>query len=163
MAVPKFEELHLPVLTLMGDGFEQKSRDLELLIADRFNLSKEDRADRLPSGTQRTLLNRVQWSVYDLFRAGLLDRRTKGIYFITDEGKKVLARSPEKIDRQFLLQYPAFKEWQVRSNKRTDSIKGNRKTETSLMDSSEETPDELMAAAHSILRSALASDYFDGE
>ena len=59
MAVPKFEEIHLPVLTLMEDGQEHKSSELEPRIADHFELSEEDRAARLPSGTQRTLLNRV--------------------------------------------------------------------------------------------------------
>ena len=145
----------------MGDGLEHKSRDLEPLIADHFNLSKEDRVDRLPSGTQRTLLNRVQWSVYDMFRAGLLDRRTKGIYFITDEGRKVLDQAPDKIDRQFLLQFPAFKEWQIRSNKNRNTNKGSRDAESSISDASEETPDELMATAHSILRSALASELLE--
>ena len=99
--------------------------------------------------------------MYDMFKAGLLNRHTKGLYFITEVGKSVLGESPERIDRQFLMRFPSFKEWQEKSNRRDSSKKQSAKTGTASLELSSVTPDELMAEAYQILRATLVSEVLE--
>lgn len=111
----------------------------------------------LPSGTQSTLQNRVNWALYDMFRAGLLDRPKKGHYTISDAGKKVLAAPPTKIDRAFLSQFPKFKEW-------TQKVSGGSATKD-IPDKDgllvDVTPDEQIEQAYQSLNTTLASDLLE--
>ena len=68
MAIPKFNELLLPVLRASGDGMEHRERDLISQLADALRLSAEDRTELLPSGGSR-FGNRVGWAITYLKKA----------------------------------------------------------------------------------------------
>ena len=48
MAVPKYDEMMLPVLRILGDGAEHPQRELADQVADYFKLTPQERAERLP-------------------------------------------------------------------------------------------------------------------
>lgn len=125
MAVPEFEEFHLPVLKQCADGLEKRPRQMSETMTDEFQLSVEDRGELLPSGTQTRLQNRVNWALYDLFRAGLLTRPARGRYTISDEGKKVLSEAPPNIDREYLKKFDAFVEFQNANRKASNQGKAS--------------------------------------
>ena len=52
MAIPDYQKLMLPLLTLAAEGKAKTLIEAEALLADRFNLSQADREARLPSGQQ---------------------------------------------------------------------------------------------------------------
>ena len=52
MAVPDFQSFFKPLLEIAADGEEHSIKEARQKIAAKFNLSGEDLAERLPSGTQ---------------------------------------------------------------------------------------------------------------
>ena len=115
MSVPDFQTFMLPVLRLAAEG-ESKVRDVSDRISNEFDLSAEERAEILPSGHQTRIANRIHWAVTYLVKAGLLERPRRGHFAITDQGRKVLAATPGRIDIPFLSQFEAFGECRGRSN-----------------------------------------------
>ncbi len=113
MAVPDFQSLMLPVLCATAE--ETSSADLRSRVASELRLTDADLAEMLPSGRQTTFTNRTAWANVFLQRAGLIERLSRGVYRITDEGRKVLAERPERIDLRLLKRYPSYVEWRQRS------------------------------------------------
>ena len=107
MSIPDFQTLMLPTLRLATEG-EVRVRDLVGRLATEFGLTEDDLAERLPSGRQTSIVNRVSWAVIYLTKAGLLGRMRRGVYTITDRGRTVLANPPPKIDIRFLSQFEGF-------------------------------------------------------
>ena len=62
MAVPDFQFFMLPLLSELADGQEHKLQDLYVLLAQKANLSEEDKNELLPSGKQRVFHNRIGWA-----------------------------------------------------------------------------------------------------
>ncbi len=67
------------------------------------------------SGTQTTVYNRVAWACTYLFQAGLLEKPKRGIYVISDEGRRVLNDPPDRFDTDFLDQYPGMQDFRSRT------------------------------------------------
>ena len=81
MAVPDFQAMMNPVLDIYTQNdSELRPRDIENEVAERFNLTEEERNEMIPSNIETVLRNRVSWAVYYLFRAGLLERPKRGYY-----------------------------------------------------------------------------------
>src|SRR3954452_17854346 len=119
MPVPEFNVIKAPALQFFADGNPHPISEVYSVLAEHFKLTEEERNELLPSGTQRRWHNRANWACYDLFRAGLLDRPKRGLYVITEAGKKVAAQNPKFIDRDFLMQFPQFTQFmQATGNKK---------------------------------------------
>ncbi len=127
-------------------------------LAEKFQLTQEERQQLLPSGKQSTFSNRVHWAKGYLKQAGLLKYPARSHFIITDEGKKVLAGKPKKIDSKFLEQFEAFQEF--RSRKGTQSGKESSDIENVLSNDTA-TPDELLRSAHKAIDDALAAEILD--
>jgi restriction system protein len=111
MAVPGALSLMLPVLKLASNGKEQIYRTTVEALATQFALNEEDRKELLPSGTDYRFDNNVSWATSYLKKAGLLIKTGRGKYQITDRGLEVLKRNPQKIDINFLKEFPEFQEF----------------------------------------------------
>ena len=62
MAIPDYQEFMLPLLRAISDGQEHRLRDVaEQLIAST-DLTDEERGQRLPSGKQTVVANRIGWA-----------------------------------------------------------------------------------------------------
>ena len=108
MAVPDFQSLMNPVLNLYEKkNVELRPRDIEDEIAELFNLSEEDKNQMIPSNIETILRNRVNWAVYYLFRAGLLDRPKRGYYKISEAGVQE-NKTGNKINIGYLKKFPSF-------------------------------------------------------
>ena len=108
MTVPDLQSLMLPVLRAATE--EISSADLRSRLASELRLSEADLAEMPPRSRTTTFTNRIAWAVVHLQAAGLLEKVTKGVYRITDEGRKVLASPPERIDTRFLKRYPDYQQ-----------------------------------------------------
>ena len=108
MGIPDFQSIMLPLLTCLSDHQERSMRDLAELLAQYFGLTQEEKAERLPSGQQTILNNRVAWSKSHLKNAGLLENPSRGLVRISDLGLKVLAQKPAVINVKFLKQFPTY-------------------------------------------------------
>ena len=78
-------------------------------------LTDAERTELLPSGQQAILNNRVAWAKTYLNKAGLLEAPRRGVFIITERGKRVLAQNPPKIDLKLLEQFPEFLAFKAKS------------------------------------------------
>ncbi len=163
MAVPKFDEIKAPALELFADGKTRKTKEVFKELAERFKLTEQDLGQLLPSGLQSCWHNRANWACYDLYRAGLLDRPKKGIYVITELGRKVAAEKPQKIDRDDLMKFPKFVEFMEKTNtsaKTADAGSGAASPKVDPLTLTT-TPEEQMAALAGSMKQNLATELLD--
>lgn len=155
MAIPDFQSVMLPVLCSAEAG-EVKISDVVEQLADQYQLTPEEKSELLPSGKQTTFANRVHWAKSYLGKAGLVKLTRRAHFQITDRGRAVLAKKPERIDIKFLEQFPefvGFREASVdpdKSNDHQDAIE--------VVQATGMTPDEAIRKAHSQLDDELGQE-----
>lgn len=149
-AIPDFQTLMLPVLEEAANGEVRIGATVERL-ADRFSLTSEQRADLLPSKRQTTFANRVHWAKSYLGKAGLIELTRRAHFKITDAGRAVLAKPPERIDISFLRKFPNFVEFR-------DAAAVSGMSSASPPDESALTPDEQMRQGRDRIEADLAQD-----
>jgi restriction system protein len=156
MSVPDYQSLMLPVLEAHAGGGEVRRVDLRHSLALKLALSSDDLEEMLPSGTQRTFDNRVNWAVVYLNRAGLLRMPRRGRSEITEVGEAVLDRDPGRIGVAYLQQFPGFREFQNRSAVRVAGAPaGSSDSEPS---TDEQDPRERLEDAYEELKATLADE-----
>lgn len=109
--IPDFQSLMLPFLKLMGDGQVRHINQIYESLCLEFNLTEEEKEALLPSGKDRIMRNRIGWTRTYLKKAGLISSPQRGSFIINDEGRRVLATNPSRIDVAYLKKLPAFQEW----------------------------------------------------
>ncbi len=149
MSVPDFQSMFIPFLTAVADGEPHPIKEVTLAIADAMQLSKEDREEMLPSGSQRRLANRVGWARTHLKYAELIVYTSRGVMKITPRGTEVLAGKPDSLTLKDLDQFPEHYEW--RHKKRP-----GKPGPSPVVD--ELTPDEQIASLTVGLNSQLADE-----
>lgn len=153
--IPDFQTILRPILDELSDGSTRRVRDLVDAMSERFQLSQEDRAALLPSGRQRRMDNRVNWSVSHLFQAGLVTRPARGQVALTPAGREVLAAHPERVDMRVLNGFESYREFRSRSTQR-DTAGGARMTAEPDVDAA--SPQDLLAQAVTENRAAVEGE-----
>src|SRR5207247_10582877 len=108
MAIPKYDEMMLPLLRFLADGAEHPQRELAEQIADHFKLTPQERAERLPKVKATYLRLRLGWAGFSLRRAGLAESPRTGTLQITDEGRTFLASNPSQLRAADLKRFPTY-------------------------------------------------------
>ena len=157
MPVPDYQSLMLPTLKAFADHAESSLAEIRDRVAAAEGLSDDDVRELVPSGGQTTFSNRVSWAVNYMMHASLLERIGRGAYRLTNDGQRLLASPPSRIDNQLLRKYPSFAEWKNRSRP-PSSDSGN--TDVQQPEYSE-TPDDAMARAARQLSAGLEADVLD--
>ena len=141
MAVPDFQSWFLPLLRRLSDGKDHGMSELYQALADDTALSAEDRAQLLKSGAQLVFENRIGWARTYLKKAGLIEAPSRGVVRITERGKSILVKPPEKLNVKFLRHnLPRKKNWQALEEWRHGAIFMNSSTHTQGFDSHEPAP-----------------------
>lgn len=96
MAIPDYETLMLPLLTVLQDGQEHTVRETREQIAQQFSLSDEELRRTVPSGKKLLFADRLSWATTYLKQAGLVASPKRGVYRITRRGIEVLATRPSR-------------------------------------------------------------------
>lgn len=156
MPVPDYQSLMLPLLEFAAERQAEVSTDEAVeTLATRLGLTDDELREMLPSGVQRTFVNRVGWAATYMKKAGLLEPTRRGFYRITQRGVELLQKTPASINVKLLKQYPEFLEFQkqkgTRSGERTISSGDAVEMETT-------TPSEALENAYRNLRDELADD-----
>ena len=159
MAIPDYQTLMLPVLRAAAEG-EKKVADVADQVADQIGLSSEERVAMLPSGRQRILHNRLHWSKFYLTKAGLISSPSRGRFLATEEGRKLLATNPERINVPLLMKLPLFKDWYVNQGEvapeAAEAIFDPKSAKTASI-----TPEEQIETAYQSVQSALRTDLLE--
>lgn len=155
MAVPDFQTLMLPLLEALADGRERLVREVTASLADRFKLTDEERQEKLPSGEQTVVSNRVAWAKTHLKSAGLIDNPTRGRVKLSELGRQVLAQKPQAVNCRFLKQYPPYLKF-IGQIEEADPLSGGPATPAG--DEARKTPMELLDESYRTLRKATAEE-----
>lgn len=152
--IPNYQVFMRPFLEVAkaANGKEVKLRDVINQLADLFELSEEERGERLPSGKQTVLDNRIGWARTYLTKAGLLEVTRRAHFVITERGLKAVSDPATEINNQYLNQFDefiAFKDRKVELSESTSTAEG---------DADNVTPDEVLRAAYKQINEALASE-----
>ncbi|MHB8655703.1 MAG: restriction endonuclease, partial [Terriglobia bacterium] len=156
MAVPDYQSVMLPLLQFAEERKEEVSTDDAVeALATHLGLTDDDLKEMLPSGVQRTFVNRVGWAATYMKKAGLLEPTRRGYYRITPRGLDLLKKNPKAINVKLLKQYPEFLEFQ--------KLKGTRSTEKlniskDSLDVESATPSEALENAYKNLRDELVEE-----
>ena len=155
MAIPGFQDITLPLLRIVENGEEYRLRDVVEAVASHFNLTPEERSEKVPSGQQTVIHNRVSWARTYLVKAGVFEATRRGYFKITEDGRRVLQNPPERIDVAFLREnYAGVREF-------TDSSRSGDNGDSQAHEppsSGPETPEELLEQAYQSLRRQLAME-----
>lgn len=111
MAIPNYQDLYPLILKFANK--EQTADEYLALVSNELGLSDEELAERYPSG-EAVVRNRLRWSIHYLRRAKLLSKPSRGLYVITDRGRKFHIRYPGKFTNRELSQFPEFQEFKKR-------------------------------------------------
>jgi restriction system protein len=161
MAIPKYDEIMLPLLRLLADGKPHHQRDLAMQIADHFRLTDEERNLLLPSTTSTYIRNRTGWAGFHLRKAGLADLPREATLQITGQGAALLKNPPLKIDRSFLMQLEPFKQFMLEQKQR--GLAAAKTKASNLMQPAggaeeDTTPEERIEEAFAELKETLLTD-----
>lgn len=148
--IPKYFEMHKPILQFLSDGNIHSLKELKAAVIQTFHLTEADLAQVLPSGRQTYFANRVGWARTYLKKAGLIESPSKGMFRITQEGQKVVQENPPVIDNSYLARYQSFRDF-------TTSSAANTAKPAAAEDTSD-TPDDIMESAFEQINQSLAED-----
>ncbi|BBX95938.1 restriction endonuclease [Mycobacterium lacus] len=155
MTIPDFQTLMRPILAYLADGQAKSTKDVIAAMSDEFGLSDDERAQMLPSGRQKTMYDRVNWSLTHMSQAGLLDRPTRGHVQLSDAGRQVLNSHPDRVDVKILREFPSYIAFRERMNAKqsTEAAHKNR-----LAGEEQVSPEDLIDAALAENRAAVEGE-----
>lgn len=152
MPIPDFQSIMRPLLELHQDGQEHLNRELIANLADRFNLTLDERRQMLPSGGARFFDNRVGWAKSHISQAGLLSSPRRAVSVITERGREVLRNYPDRIDLRILNEFEDYREF--RNRRRTPG----ESPEPTEEESNTQTPEESLDHAYQTVRRQTEAD-----
>jgi len=142
-------------LELLSDGQEWPIGKIREVLAERFALTPEELAERLPSGRVTTFQSRVGWAATYLYNTKLLSRPRRAVYAITDRGRQVLEQEPDRVDLRVLAQFEELAAFRGRTD---DDGAGPPAQPHSREQLSLHTPNEQIDEAFGLLQAALADE-----
>jgi len=159
MAVPDYQSVMLPLLKFAEERKAEISTDDAVeALATRLGLTDDDLKELLPSGIQRTFVNRVGWAATYMKKAGLIEPTRRGYYLITPRGQELLQKKPTTINVKLLKQYPEFLAFQqLKGTRGGEKMNAARES----FDISTATPSEVLETAYENLRDELVDELLD--
>ncbi|MEW8460505.1 MAG: restriction endonuclease [Candidatus Thiodiazotropha endolucinida] len=152
MPIPDYQSIMRPLLALISDGQPHTISDLHHNLCNHFQLTPEEIKERIPSGGQTTMRNRVGWARTYLNKAGLLEIPARAEVKITDLGIQALNECPDRIDLTYLKQFETFRAFTT-SKKSDQTTQAADSTSASIT-----TPDEQIESAYQTLNQSLGDE-----
>lgn len=92
MPIGDYQALMLLTLVALADGAEVRLGEIRERIAVSEKLTDREVSEKLPSGRQTVLANRVGWALRGMKHAGLMEQVRRAVYWLTDDDGQLLAR-----------------------------------------------------------------------
>tara|TARA_R110002094_G_scaffold82884_3_gene87758 strand:+ start:155 stop:1060 length:906 start_codon:yes stop_codon:yes gene_type:complete len=153
MPIPDYQSLMRPLLQILEDDNAHSLAELHDHLCELFLLTPEEISERINSGRQTVIRNRVGWARTYLHKAGLLELPSRGNCSITALGHQALIDCPERVDNKYLRQFPEFVKFQTPKASPVPAIV--------IAKESDDTPEEQLQNAYSALNQTLASELLD--
>jgi restriction system protein len=163
MAIPKYDEIMLPLLKVLSDGQSHTKRELTEKMADHFQLTPEEREQMLPSTRVTYIKHRTGWAAFGLRKAGLATNPVEGTLQITEQGRQFLATNPSgRLTNRVLMQFEPFRQFVQEMKERNAAAAKKAATSPQPLPVSsadeETTPEERIESAFAELREKLITD-----
>lgn len=154
--IPDFQTIMYPMLQLLQDGQPRSLNEVMDSLTTHFKLTAEDLRIKVSSGQMGLFRNRVGWARSYLKLAGLIFYPSRGMYQITDSGRKTLTENISYINIAYLKKFKPFQEWQQSYSKTDDD-----NTEVVVSETEEQTPDEALRDIFANLNKKLAFEILE--
>ncbi|MBU2979362.1 restriction endonuclease [Alteromonas sp. C1M14] len=151
-----YQEFMRPFLEIahQANGKEVRLRDVINQLAGKFCLSEAEREEKLPSGKQSILDNRVGWAKTYLTKAGLLETTRRTHFLNTARGISALQDPNTRINNEYLKQFDESVSFKQKTNELdTPSVESESDKDIS--------SDEALRSAYKRINDALAQDILD--
>ena len=149
MEQPKWQEYMLPILKFLYNKKEEGRHSIVEAIAKATKLTEALKAETITNGEPR-YSNRIGWALTYLKQSALINSPRRGVFSITERGKKTVDEKPKSLSRKDLEQYEEYQEFK------------KRKKQTSSEDEDDEaldlTPEEMIESAEKSIRGSVCSD-----
>jgi restriction system protein len=156
MPIPDYQTCMLHLLRLAADGAEHVVKEAVSALADIFQLTDNERIELFPSGQQGVFSSKVRWANTYLKKAELMWAARRGIFIVTDRGKRVLAQNPPKIDLKLLEQFPEFLAFKAKSRTVAEDDHAQPTASAAI-----EPPLESLESAYAKIRGELKAELLD--
>lgn len=146
MPAPTWDQYMIPSLSALMDGEVHRAREIVGTAARLLEVTDEQREIVIPSG-QEQWINRGNWALSYLARAGAVERPSRGRYLITETGRDLLVRHPGGMTERDLRAVPGYDS--PRLNRNSAAVVDHAATTAGQHSVSEESqldPDEQIAA-----------------
>ncbi len=150
MTIPKYDDLYVNVLEFLKDQTDRKPRELEIPLAEQFELSEEEMSKLYDSGNGPIFYDRICWSLSYLTMAGLVEKPKRGVYKISDKGMGLLS-APEDVK--------GFVKKQI--VEREEKKKKGKPIELASDEDSDLTPQEKLYESYDSIRQSVYEEIID--
>ena len=151
--IPNYQVFMRPFLEVVNaaGGQEVKLRDVINQLAESFHLTEAECEERLPSGKQTVLDNRIGWAKTYLVKAGLVEATRRAHFVLTARGQEAVANPSTVIDNSYLKRFDEFNIFKEQKSEQPYPAQHSEEAD-------ETTPDEILRAAYKQINDALASE-----
>lgn len=156
--VPVFTQFFYPILKFLSNGEIQDLKGTCAFVADYFNLSPEDRVERIKSGRATKVYDRSQWTMTYLRQSGLIESPKRGRYLITSKGLDMLATGKTELNQKDLCEISPEFEAFLHGKK---AEQNNAEPNNFEPQNSEETPTESFDNLFVQINESLASELLE--
>lgn len=157
MAVPKYNELYIPLLRALQDGNVRTLQELRDIVSQSLNLTIEDLAERLPSNGTSLFADRLSWARSYLKKAGLVTSPQRGRLAITPIGKELL-NSGKPITNALLAECSSTFVDFYRPKSSDITVPISHPDTPVIVEDTQETPQEALERAYALINDQLAED-----
>lgn len=157
MAVPKYNELYLPLLRALQDGNVRTMQELRDIVSQSLSLTAEDLAERLPSNGASLFADRLGWARSYLKKAGLVAAPQRGRLAITSTGKELLDSGKPITNALLAERSSTFTDF-YRPKNNVTPVSATQPDAPVLVEDVQETPQETLEHAYSLINDQLADD-----
>ncbi|MEC1553674.1 restriction endonuclease [Bacillus haynesii] len=155
MAIPDFQAFMYPFLILLKDKKKEHSlQEAYSFLAEHFQLTDEEKEERLPSGKQLVYHNRIGWARTYLSKAGLLRIVRRATFVITESGQELINDpSINKLSKNDLLKYKGIQTFL--NQKSEGEVFSEKEVENEL------TPQEQIDKSYEVIQQQIKEELLD--
>lgn len=146
MAIPKFQETFIPILTVLNNSKIISTGELKRSVFDAYYKNLPGILEEKTKSGDFLIFNRIAWGKAYLKQAGLLSQPERAVVQITDKGRLALEKGELNLkdlfkDKEFVANRNAYK-----INKETEEVAGD------------ETPQDLIDKGFHSIENQVKTD-----
>ena len=153
--IPPFQKIMLPLLEICKDGETNHLRKLTDILADKFELTQEDRDQSYLNRERKIFEDRVGWASSYLKKANLVTRKMSHIT-ITQAGQDILRTNPKSINIKLLNEIPAYREYEKNKKSKKPTIESGYTAAAS-----EQSPDDMISDGYQQIRDSVEAELLE--